>query len=78
MSQTEVLGFCNLITEGTSHDFYHPGFIRVKSLMSFTPQALQGSLQSGPETSCHSLVGMLPSACAFKMEPVGWGEGNTL
>lgn len=78
MSQTKVLVFCNLISEGTSYDFYHLGFIRVKSLMSFTPQALQGSLESGPETSCHSLVGMLPSAYAVKVEPVGWGEGNAL
>lgn len=71
MSQTEVLVFCNLISEGTSHDFYRLGFIRVKSLMSFTSQALQGSLESGPKTSCHSLMGMLPSAYAIKMEPVG-------
>lgn len=65
MSQTEVLVFCNLISEGTSPDFYHQ-----RQVISVAhTQALQGSLESGPETSCHSLMGTLHSAYTVQMKP---------
>lgn len=73
-ARQKSLFFCNVISEGTSHDFYHQ-----RQVVSVAhTQALQGSLESGPETFCHSLVEMLHSAYAIKMKLVEWGEGNTL